>query len=277
MALVAIGSFLIGAIIVKIVIVPGKRDIGVYSGEQIKAMSTDGIVLVAYKKAPAVLNHKWVILIHSYRSNHTFMNPYAERYLEEGYIVIQPDNRAHGESEGKYIGMGYLDQKDIQCWIRYIVEQDPEAEIVLHGVSMGASALMMLSDNANLPDNIVAVIEDCGYTSAKDYLSWKLKHKLHISAFPFIPIANLAFRITAGYYLYSASAINSVKKSKLPILFIHGKDDETVPVEDAYRLYRAANCRKGLMIVDNAGHGEALMVAKEKYWTEVYRFIGEQR
>ena len=107
------------------------------------------------------------------------MNPYARAYQEQGYNTLQPDNRAHGQSEGNYIGMGYLDQYDVLSWIGYILEKDSEAEIVLHGVSMGAATLMMLSGQENIPDNVKVIIEDCGYTSAKDYLTWKLKRRFH--------------------------------------------------------------------------------------------------
>lgn len=84
---------------------------------------------------------------------------------------------------------------------------------------------MMLSGQENIPDNVKAVIEDCGYTSARDYLTWKLKQRFHLPAFPIIPIANEAFKLTAGYYMNDASALEGVKNSRIPILFIHGTED----------------------------------------------------
>lgn len=53
--------------------------------------------------------------------------------------------------------MDYLDQYDIRYWIDYIVEKAPEAEIVLHGVSMGAATLMMLSGQEDIPDNVKVI------------------------------------------------------------------------------------------------------------------------
>lgn len=203
------------------------------------------------------------------------MNPYAQEYQKQGYNTLQPDNRAHGESEGDYIGMGYLDQYDVMSWIHYILEKDPEAEIILHGVSMGESTLMMLSGQENIPDNVKAIIADCGYTSARDYLTWKLKQRFHLPAFPVIPIANEAFKLTAGYYMNDASALEGVKNSKISILFIHGTEDQTVPVEEVYKLYEKAACEKQLYIVEGAGHGEALWKDEEGYWGRVFEFIDE--
>ena len=71
------------------------------------------------------------------------MMSYGEKYYEMGYNVLLPNNRAHGNSEGNYIGMGWLDKDDIACWVNWINKQDPNAKIILHGVSMGAATTMM--------------------------------------------------------------------------------------------------------------------------------------
>ena len=243
--------------------------------EMVSITAKDGIQLSAVESIQNLDSHKWALLIHSYRSSHRLMNDYAVEYQKKGYNTIQPDNRAHGRSGGKWIGMGYLDQFDISCWIHYILEKDPDAEIILHGVSMGASALMMLSGQEGLPDNIKVIIADSGYTSASDYLTWKLKQRFHLPPFPVIPIANISFKIAAGYYMSDASAIIGISKSNIPTLIIHGKEDQTVPVEDAYRLIEAASCRTDLLIVEGAGHGEAIYIAPEIYWRKVDDFILE--
>ena len=262
----------IGAISVAYVLRPARNNT---ASEMTEIVAADGIHLFAVENIQNPDSHKWALLIHSYRSSHRFMNPYATEYQARGYNTVQPDNRAHGRSGGKWIGMGYLDQFDILCWIRYILEKDPDAEIVLHGVSMGASALMMLSGQEGLPENIKVIIADSGYTSASDYLTWKLKQRFHLPPFPVIPIANISFKIAAGYYMNDASAIESIKKSSIPTLIIHGQDDQTVPVEDACRLYEAAACRKDLYIAEGTGHGEAVFTAPETYWDKVWAFIGE--
>ena len=83
------------------------------------------------------------------------------KFYNQGYNVILPHMRGHGESEGAYIGMGYHDRKDIIKWVEYIISQDSLAEILIYGVSMGGAATMMVSGE-NLPDNVKCFIEDCG-------------------------------------------------------------------------------------------------------------------
>ena len=64
--------------------------------------------------------HRWVILIHGYKSSHENMTSYGAEYYQRGYNVVLPDNRAHGKSEGDYIGMGWLDKDDIALSLIHI-------------------------------------------------------------------------------------------------------------------------------------------------------------
>ena len=263
MLITAAAACLLTTILLK----PVKEVYPIADGAEI--ISDDGFILKAVQNASPD-SHKWVILVHGYRSDHSMMNEYASVYRENGYNTLQPDNRAHGSSGGGCVGMGYYDASDILNWADYITELDPQAEIILHGVSMGAAALMILSDSAKLPQNVKAIVADSGYTSALDYVRVKLKN------LPVIPEMMSWFADKLyGYSLKEASPADHVGHSRLPILFIHGQKDTTVPVEHAYVLYEAAGCTKDLYICEDAGHGEAAFTDSQKYWNKVFSFIEE--
>ena len=233
-------------------------------------ISRDGVRLKAVQDADPN-SHKWVILVHSYRSDHSMMNEFARIYRDNEYNTLQSDNRAHGSSGGDFIGMGYDDASDILEWIFYIMELDPHAEIILHGISMGAVALMILSDNTLVPENVKVIIADSGYTSAMEYVRYKLKN------IPVIPeLMSWFTEKRAGYSLKEASPLEHVRQSTIPILFIHGKKDLTVPVEHAHSLYEAAGCTKELYICEDAGHGESAFTDTEIYWEKVFSFIDDK-
>lgn len=59
----------------------------------------------------------FVILIHGYSTNSTYMEDRAIFFKNKGYNILLPDLRVAGKSEGKYIGMGWLDRLDILKWI----------------------------------------------------------------------------------------------------------------------------------------------------------------
>ena len=181
---------------------------------------------------------------------------YAEKFYNMGYNVMIPDLRGHGESEGDYIGMGWDDRKDIMNLIDYIIAEDSKAEIVLFGVSMGAATVMMVSGE-ELPSNVKAVIEDCGYTSAWDQFAYQLKVLFNLPEFPMMNIADIICKIRAGYFISDASAIKQVKKSVTPTLFIHGDSDSFVPFEMQEELYEACNAEKEKVVIEGAAHAKA--------------------
>ena len=214
----------------------------------------------------------WVIVVHGYTDSAYFMVNSAKMFLNYGYNVLMPDLRAHGKSNGKYIGMGWLDRLDLMCWIDYLIATYGNIKIILYGISMGAATVMMASGE-KLPSNVRMVIEDCGYTSVWEEFAGKLKTLFHMPTFPALYNANLITKIRAGYSLKKASAIKQIKKSKLPMLFIHGDQDKFVPFYMLDKLYESANCKKEKLVIKNAGHAEAQWIEPEKYWHTVRKFI----
>ena len=91
------------------------------------------------------------------------------------------------------------------------------------------------------------VIEDCGYTSVVDELTYKLRQLFGIPAFPLVNTTSWLTERIAGYSFYEASALDQVRKSKLPTLFIHGGQDTFVPTEMVYKVYNACLTEKDIM------------------------------
>lgn len=215
---------------------------------------------------------KWVIIAHGYTSSHEDVQPIALNFYNQGYNVLTPDMRAHGNSEGKYIGMGWLDRKDMLLWIDYVLSLDSNSQIVLYGESMGGATVMMTSGE-DLPSNVKAIVEDCGYTSVQEMFEAQLYERFGLPSFPILNVAELVTDIRAKYNFHEASALEQVKKSKTPILFTHGGNDTYVPTEMVYRLYEAANCEKDILVIDGAGHGSAPDVDPTTYYNKVFSFL----
>lgn len=217
-------------------------------------------------------SHKWAITVHGYTSEGSGMAPYAKRFLDMGYNVVIPDLRAHGQSEGDYIGMGWDERFDIIDLVDTIIAQDPEAEIVLFGVSMGAATVMNVSGEP-LPSNVKAIIEDCGYTSVWDQFAFQLDDLFGLPAFPMMHLSSLMTKVRAGYWLREASPLDQVKKSTTPMLFIHGSADDFVPYTMLEPLYEACPAPKEKLVIDGAGHAKASTVDPERYWSTITDFL----
>lgn len=236
--------------------------------------SDDGLNLVAdyYNTNPD--SHKYAIVVHGYSGNRVHMKAYGLYYAEQDYNILMPDLRSHGDSEGTYIGMGWLDKDDMLKWIDYIVSMDPEAQIVLHGVSMGGATVLMTSGE-NLPDNVKAIVDDCGYTSVWDIFADEMEYLFNLPEFPFLYSASFFANIRAGYDFKEASSIEQVRKTTLPIFFAHGSVDNFVHTDMVYELYDACPTDKELYVVEGAGHGQAMYYDPDTYFDKVFNFIGK--
>lgn len=217
--------------------------------------------------------HGYVIACHGYGGNSSQMASSALKFFELGYSVLTPDAVAHGESDGKYYGMGWLEREDILGWIDAIVEHDPEARIVLFGISMGGATVMMVSGE-ELPNNVKCIIEDCGYSSVWDEFALQLDTLFHMPPFPLLYMADLACQVRAGYGLKEASAVDQLKKATVPMLFIHGEEDTFVPYAMLDVVYDAcASAQKEKLTIPGAGHGEAGSVDPDTYWGAISAFL----
>lgn len=232
--------------------------------------SRDGLSLHAYRIDQP--GHDYVIICHGYKNQGSYMGLYAKQFYDMGFHILAPDARGHGKSEGDYIGMGWPERLDVADWCAHIAREDPEARIVLFGVSMGAATVLMASGEP-LVAQVRLVIEDCGYTSVWDEFREQLRQMFHTSWFPILPAADLVCRIRAGYGFYQASALEQVKKCELPILFIHGEDDTFVPFSMMETLYQAASGEKEKLAIPGAGHAGSAQTNPQAYWGAIKAFL----
>lgn len=241
---------------------------------EVQLVSDDGLQLKGYFLPSERAEGRTVIIAHGYSGKGKDMGAIAKMYYERlGYNVLLPDARGHGQSEGHYIGFGWPERRDMVKWIDYILEETgTEARIVLHGVSMGGATVLMTSGE-ELPAQVKAIVEDCGYSSVKAQLSYQLRRMYRLPGFPFVQCASLVTRIKAGYFFGDASALRQVRKARVPILFIHGDADRFVPFYMMEELYQACSAPKEKLIVHGAGHGLAYDTDKTGYIARVSGFV----
>ncbi|MEF9951602.1 MAG: alpha/beta hydrolase [Clostridium sp.] len=240
--------------------------------KELSITSFDNLKLYGYEVPSKKESNIWVISVHGYNNSSKHMATYARQFNNFGYNVLLPELRGHGKSQGEYVGMGWHDRLDIVNWIDYINKNNKDAEIILHGVSMGAATVMMTSGE-KLPGNVKAIIEDCGYTSAWDQFSYHLNNKFNLPDFPILNASDVLAKSRANYSLKDASAINQLAKTNIPMLFIHGDKDDFVPLSMVDTLYKSHNGEKEMLIIEGAGHGKSSQVNPTLYFKTTKNFI----
>lgn len=221
---------------------------------------------------PKAKNNRWVICVHGYKGNMESVARYGMNYYENGYNVLIPELRNQGSSDGKYKGMGFQESKDLLLWIKEILSRDENAQIVLHGESMGASSVLMTTGRVDC-ENIKAAVSDSAFTSAWEEFKHGKKMLMHLPAFPMLYICSFFSKLRFGFFFKEASSVKFLRKSETPTFFIHGADDKFVPVKMLYKNYAACPCAKDWYIFSGARHCQSVIVHDELYWTKVWEFV----
>ncbi len=240
--------------------------------KQVEVKANDNITLRGTEYLNQEETNKWAIILHGYRSNPSSVLTIGEHFSEKGYNVLIPSMRACADSEGEYVGMGWLDKEDLKCWINLIIEENKNAEIILHGSSMGAATVLMASGD-ELPANVKNIIADSGYTSVWDIFASEAKARFNLPEFPVLNMFQIVANRKAKYDIKEASSLEQVKKSTTPILFIHGDKDDFVPEYMCEKLYDATNCKKEKLIIHGAGHTDGKYREPEKYYNTIFDWI----
>lgn len=191
---------------------------------------------------------------------------------EEGHNTLVVEHRAHGQSRGRTITFGIKEKFDCLKWINYAIKRfGDDVKIILSGVSMGASTVLMAS-GLDLPKNVVCIVADCGYSSAEEVIKKVAKDRKYPVKLctPFLHLGAIVF---GHFNLKKGSAVEAVKKSKVPILIIHGTDDSMVPYYMGIEIYGNCRSEKKFLGVEGAGHGMSYIVDREKYTETVRDFI----
>ena len=238
-------------------------------------MSSDrGERLVGYLMTPKTKSNTYVFGIHGYRADgRKEFCGFAQYYLKRGINVFFVDHVASGASEGKYCSLGYYEADDSIKWLYHMEELfGRDIKVIVHGVSMGAAVTARISAS-NLPDYVKMLVADCGYTSAREMLTEKMRG-IGIADERIINLLNTVNKRRMGFDIDDISPIKAVKYAKLPMLFIHGREDNFVPWEMSKRNYEACSSEnKELLIIDGADHVQSFVENPEAYTEKLDEWI----
>jgi len=198
------------------------------------------------------------ILCHGYHSLNTDMAVIAKMYSDLGFRVLMPDARAHGMSKGAFTSLGHYERYDLKRWIQYVLRTYGATDkLLLHGVSMGASTVIMTAA-MDLPDNVRLIVADSPFTNAIAVIARSLKPRILNFFLPGISFFTLYLH---RFFLGQVNVLRAVKRSRIPLFIFHGEKDTDCPISMANRLISASAASfKELYPVKEAKHAEGFIV-----------------
>lgn len=220
-------------------------------------------------------SHKWALLCHGYNATPEGTGAFARHYHELGYNCVCPAMRGWGNDETIYCTMGYHDKELLLAWIDYVVSRDPDAQIVIHGYSMGA-VTVMLATGERLPEQVKAAVADCGFTTCWEQYANVIRLYAKLPAFPLLHAVNAVSILRGNFDIRQNKPIEAVSRSVTPTIFLHGTADGFVPYPMMDRLYDACVAPKAKQPIEGADHARAVFTDPALYWQAVDGFLKDK-
>ena len=250
------------------------REARAMNPQEFSVTSFDGLTLYGkfYEYAPGA---PMELMFHGYRGNaERDLAGGVQRCFQAGRSAFIVDQRCSGKSGGNVITFGINEHRDCLTWVDFLCNHfGPDVKIILTGISMGASTVLM-AGSFDLPHNVIGILADCGFTSAKDIIRTVMK-QVKLPAGLVYPFVKLGAKLFGHFDLEEFSPLESVAKFKLPVIFYHGETDDFVPCRMSRELWDACTSRKKLVTIPGAGHGLSYPVAPEFYVKELREFFGK--
>ena len=176
-----------------------------------------------------------VLLLHGWSGNAETLLPLARPLHEAGFALLFVDARCHGQSdEDSFASMPRFaeDLGHAIDWLKQRDDIDPDA-IVAIGHSVGAAASLLAASKC---DDIAAVVSIATFTHPVAMM----RRWFAAKGIPYRPVGWLMMRYVEwviGHRFDDIAPINTIRRVRCPTLLVHGGEDTTVPVSEAYAIH----------------------------------------
>jgi uncharacterized protein len=239
--------------------------------------AADGVTLRAWFIHPQTYNGSAVVLLHGITDNREGVAGYGKLFLDHGYAVLLPDARDHGESGGELATYGIRESDDIHRWVDWIYQHDPPRCVYGFGESYGAA--LMLQSLAREP-RYCAVVVESPFSTAREMSYERVSGPLHVQPWfgrtlgrPVIAAAVLYARLRYGIDLMQPSPLDALERSRVPVLLIHGDQDQNISPRHSIILAHAAPDHVQLWLVPGAAHTGAWAAAHQEFELRVLQWF----
>ncbi len=229
----------------------------------------DAVLIYAEKKSVNTM-----IISHGLGGDKWTLMKIADIFLDLNFNVLSFDHRAQGLSGGKEISYGFYEKFDLEKVVELVKEKFPGGTIGVHGESLGGATALLHAGVINPKNNSVKFyIVDCPYSDLTELLKIRLREDYKLPDLYFLQTASKISKFRSGFHFDEVSPVSEIHNAKIPILFIHGKNDFYVPLKMTLDLYEKKTGAKEILLVENAAHAKSFSEAKQQYISKIKSFV----
>jgi uncharacterized protein len=245
--------------------------------ETVTTRAADGVSLRGWFFATPSPNAATVLVTHGVSGNRGHSVALARVFASQGYAVLAPDARGHGESAGM-ASFGARERADIHAWVDFVLARRPRTCVVGVGSSMGAAQLLQAIPGE---PRLCGIVAESSFSTFREVAYDRVGQRFGVGPWlgrtilrPAIAAAFVYVDLRYGADLADASPAAAVRATRLPILLIHGEADVNIPVRHARAILEASRSIR-FWLVPNAGHEGAWPAAPAEFERRVLEFVRE--
>lgn len=240
--------------------------------EEINIRSYDGIRLHGCYVEKFLDSNRTALIVHGYTCALAWSAQFMDMFIQQNFNVLLIDQRRHGQSEGKHTTFGYKEKYDIQAWVDWVISRKGKNCVIgLHGQSLGGGTVLEYA--AIRRPQVRFIIADCPYSDLTELIRYQVTRVKQMPAWPIMTLINRLLQRKAGFRMEQVSPLRIMKTCTLPVLLIHGKNDQLVPTWMSERLHEANRKVSDLLLIEGAGHGTSYCMNQTQYRQGVTEFI----
>ncbi len=212
-----------------------------------------------------------ILLMHGIRADRRSMIERARLLRQAGYSSLLFDFQAHGESPGQYITFGYLESANARAAVALLHTTFQCPKIAAIGQSLGGVAALL----GEGPLQVDALVLESVYPTFEEAVADRLRLQLGRAAVMLGPLLTMQLKPRLGIDVQVLRPIDHIASFRQPLLVLSGTEDQHTRLEEARRLFEAANEPKEFWAVEGAAHEDLYKFVPEAYGQRVLGFLGK--
>lgn len=189
---------------------------------------------------------------------------------QAGLNVMMMDLRGHGESEGNRYTFGVYEQRDVLGAVDFLLEKGfTPGKIALLGISLGGAAVIGAAASERA---VGALVVESTFADLVNLVTPNWKKESGLPSF-FLPGVFMMWQLLFGFNPRDIKPVEEiVRLAPRPVLILHSKSDEMIPVSHAQRLAGAVPGAE-LVLLDGCDHAELFRDCPQTYLDAVETFF----
>jgi len=214
-----------------------------------------------------------ILLCHGYRSCKEHLKRLVTFFPHDNILLF--DYRAHGQSSGNTVTIGYDEQKDVLSALNFLEKHKGTKKLPIYGIGISMGAVSLLGATTQYQGKALkAIVIDSAFNRLDEQVSHTFTSYTGLPKVPFMSFTQLMYEYFFDVSMADINTAAWAENITIPVLVVHSKDDTHSPLVMAENIYDSLKGPKKMWQVESCEHGKIFKSFPKEYQEQVNNFFG---